>query len=152
MGIGITCNGNTILFGLECFLSMQTFSIKISNTPFMGLLLFVAHDIAETVHNTYNAVSNLYTNRKIHEHRWNTHLNFYVTQEVFCNGEIRLHVKLSTVQVNFQCISSRIYTMHINVSTTVAEFVGRHNNNALMYLVGATIMCLKNFSICEDLP
>ena len=42
--------------------------------------------------------------------------------------------------------------MHINVSTTVAEFVGRHNNNALLYLVSATIMCLINFIICEDLP
>ena len=42
--------------------------------------------------------------------------------------------------------------MHINVSTTVAEFVGRHNNNALLYLVSATIMCLKNFNLCEDLP
>ena len=89
-----------------------------------------------------HAVTNLYTNRIIRENRWNTHLSFYVTQEVFCSGEIQLHGILSTVQVNFPCISSRIYTMHINVSTTVAEFVGRHNNNALLYLVSATISCV----------
>ena len=89
-----------------------------------------------------DAVPNLYMNRTIHENRWNIYLRNYVTQEVFCSGEIQLHGILSTVQVNFQCMPSRIYTMHINVSTTVAEFVGRHNNNALLYLVSATISCV----------
>ena len=96
------------------------------------------------------AVPNFYTNRKVHENRLNTHLHFYVTQEVFCSGEIQLHVMLSTVQVNFP--SSRIYTMHISVSTTVADFFGRHNKNVLLYLDSATNVCLKNFDICEDLP